>query len=84
MSCSTNKKDNDKVRNHILHAQALSDVKATSIAGKELATMGESDQDKVAANLTTNLQKKVNKVIDLIQLRKSNATWLIPVVSSFW
>ena len=70
ISCSTNAKDNDKVRNHILHAQALSDVKATSIAGKELATMGESEQDKVAANLTTNLQKKVNKVIDLIQLRK--------------
>ncbi len=45
-------------------------MKATSIAGKELATMGEGEQDKVAANLTTNLQKKVNKVIDLIQLRK--------------
>jgi hypothetical protein len=62
MSCSTNKKDDDEVRYHIWHAQALSDVKATSIAGKELATMAESDQEKVAANLTTNLQKKVNKV----------------------
>ncbi len=54
------------MRNHILHAQALSDVKASSIAGKELATMGVGEQDKVAANLTTNLQKKVNKVIDFI------------------
>ncbi len=57
-------------RNYILHAQALSDVKATSIAGKELASMGESEQDKVAANLTTNLQKKVNKVSDFIRFRK--------------
>ncbi len=53
----------------ILHAQALSNVKVTSIAGKELATMDEREQDKVAANLTTNLQKKVNKIIDLNQLR---------------
>ena len=58
------------MRNHILHAQAMSDVKATSIAGKELATMVESEQDKAAANLTTNLQKKVDKVIDLNHLRK--------------
>jgi hypothetical protein len=56
--------------NHILHSRALSDVKATSIAGKELATMGESEQDEVAANLTTNLLKKVNKVIDLNHVRK--------------
>jgi hypothetical protein len=39
-------------------------VKPTSIAGKELATMDETEQDKVAANLTTNLQKNVNKVLD--------------------
>jgi hypothetical protein len=56
-------KYNDEVRHHIRDAQALSDVKATSIAGKELATMAESEQDKVAANLTTNLQKKVNLFI---------------------
>ena len=42
----------------------MSDVKPTSIAGKELATMDETEQDKVAANLTTNLQKKVNKVFE--------------------
>ncbi len=40
-------------------------MKPTFIAGKELVTMDETEQDKVAANLTTNLQKKVNKVFEL-------------------
>jgi hypothetical protein len=40
-------------------------VKPTSIAGKELATMDDAEQGKVADNLTTNLQKKVNKVFEL-------------------
>ncbi len=45
--------------------KALSDVKPTSVAGKELASMDDTDKDKVTANLTTNLQKKVNKVFEL-------------------
>jgi hypothetical protein len=46
----------------------LSDVKPTSAAGKELASMDATEKDKAAANLTTNLQKKVHKVIELIKI----------------
>jgi hypothetical protein len=41
------------------------DVKATSVAGKELAVMDLTTKEKVTANLQGNLQKKVNKVCEI-------------------